>query len=324
LIPELKPDDIVVLELSNFQLADLHKSPYVSVITNLGVDHLDYHKDIEEYHKAKESILKYQSDDNWAVLNLESTYGDDYLSEIKSQICYFSGADKEIAKAVVREVGGKAGVFLKRGDSREEAVCFEDEIKLVGRHNLENIAAASIVADIFGAENTTISESVKNFIGLPYRLEFVAEIGGAKYINDSFATNPGPTMAAIKSFKNDKILILGGSRKGADFSEMTALISKSKVKAVLLIGLEGENIKNSLMDAGFSGKIFENFTDLDQVAMKALEIADANQVVIFSPACASFDMFKNYKDRGEKFKNAVLELQSKVESQKSKAAKDII
>lgn len=308
LLKDLKQDDVVVLELSNFQLADLTKSPYVAVVTNLGTDHLDYHKNVSEYHQAKESILKYQGRGDWAVLNLNSTFDQSFTEEIKSKILYFSTTDEKSAKSVVRQVEGKLGVFLKRGDSREVIVCRQDEIKIVGRHNLENIAAASIVADIFDVDIDIIRTTVKDSKGLPYRLELIAEVNGVKYINDSFATNPGPTMAAIRSFENNKIMILGGSSKGSDFGEMAKLIADQNVKAVLLIGVEGNKIRDSLVKVEYRKIIEDGFTDLFGAVTRANEIATSGDLVIFSPACASFDMFKNYKDRGEKFNQAVAEI----------------
>jgi len=303
LIPDLKKEDIVVLELSNFQLADLGQSPSIAVITNLGVDHLDYHRDEEEYWDTKKNILKWQDRNDSAVLNMNSTFPADFISEIRSSIYYFSNADKE-SKAYI---GTDESVYLNHND-KVVKVCDAGELNLVGRHNLENIAAASIVADLLDVDIEVIRQAVKEFTPLPHRLELVEEIDGVKYINDSFATNPGPTIAAIKSFKENKVLILGGSSKGADFGELAQLISKSSVSAVVLIGDEAEKIEAALKMAGYKGMLYEaGYSFMDAIKLAKIE-AKPGDYVVLSPACASFDMFKNYKERGEKFREAIREI----------------
>jgi len=304
LIPDLTDEDIVILELSNFQLADLEVSPHIAVMTNLEVDHLDYHKDVSEYHQAKESIIAYQNVDDYAVLNQSSTFQAEVLEKVKSQILYFSNKESE-ARAIVSE----DAVFLNH-DGRQIEICKDSEIRLVGQHNLMNIAAAAIVGDILGIEIEVIKQAVSEFEGLPHRLEIVAEIEGVKFINDSFATNPGPTIAAVKAFKEPKILILGGSDKGADFSGMSQIIAASNTKAVVLIGIEGPRIGESLKESKFNGLIIIGKDSLDSIVIQALDLSSSGDIVIFSPACASFDMFKNYKERGEKFKASVLNLLS--------------
>lgn len=303
LIPEIKEDDIVVLELSNFQLADLTKSPDVAVVTNLYVDHLDYHQSISEYHAAKLNILAHQKIGDLAVLNSSSTFDQTDLDTISSEIEYF-GHNYE--KAIVLN----NSVILDPA-GRDIEICSIDEINLYGEHNLENIAAASIVCDYFGVPSEVISTTVKDFVGLPHRLEFVDEINGIKFINDSFATNPEPTMAAIRSFDAPKIMILGGSSKGADFYDLAKTIADTNIDSVVLMGKEGYRIRGSLLDADYRGEILNHVLTIDDVVLAAYRAAKKGDVVIFSPACASFDMFKNYKDRGKKFKQAVRDLKTK-------------
>jgi UDP-N-acetylmuramoylalanine--D-glutamate ligase len=302
LIPKLKKEDIVVLELSNFQLADLEKSPHVAVITNLGVDHLDYHQTVAEYQQTKMNIIGHQSKNDFAILNINSTFDQKFIGAIQSEVLFFS-KDKK-ADAYVADEDNLSKVVIDI-NNQEVEICNNQEIKLVGRHNLENIAAASLVAHVMGVNTDTIKAIVRNFEGLPYRLEFIREIDGVKFINDSFATNPGPTVAAIESFKEPKVLILGGSPKGADFAEMAELIVKSDVPAVVLIGAEGFKIEAALIKAKYTGKSVSVVGDINQIALAAKNLAKSGQIVIFSPACASFDMFKNYKDRGAKFTDAV-------------------
>lgn len=306
LIPNLRKDDVVILELSNFQLADLDKSPHIAVVTNIGIDHLDYHKTILEYQMTKTNIVKYQEEGDFAVLNKNSTFDKDNLEKIKSKILYFSRSDRG-ADAIVEEKDGIDSVILNSEGSYKK-VCDTTEIRLIGLHNLENIAAAAIVGNIMNVPFEIIQQAVKSFAGLPHRLELVAEIDGVQYIDDSFATNPGPTIAAVKSLKEPKILILGGSEKGADFGELADLISRNNVKAVVVIGVEGERIKQALLDVGFNGKIQAGGKNITEIVAVARSLSSFGDVVLLSPACASFDMFKNYKERGEQFKATVLSL----------------
>jgi len=306
LIPELKKDDIVILELSNFQLADLDRSPHIAVMTNLTIDHLDYHKDEDEYHNAKKSIVAYQSTKDYAVLNWDSTFDPAFLEKIHGKIRYFSKSNSCVDGVVEKEIEGYSVKIKSKG--RMVKICDQKEVKLLGRHNLENIAAAALVGDILGIDRENISSAIKDFAGLPHRLEKVDRVNFVTYVNDSFATNPGPTLAAIDSFSEDKILILGGSPKGADFTELAESIALNNVRSVITIGVEGPRIKESLQNASFKGKIVVGAGDIKGIVKQARDQAKRGDVVLFSPACASFDMFKNYKERGNEFKEAVLNL----------------
>lgn len=307
LIPRLKANDIVILELSSFQLMDLDRNPHVVVVTNLSEDHLDYHANIEEYREAKFNILKYQNETDFAVLNKNSTFAKELLDQVVSKKKFFSGTDSQM-DSIVTKIDNKDTVVLYP-ETRDIRICNSDEIKLFGRHNLENIAAAALAADVLGVDQENIASAAKEFSGLPHRIEFVAEINGIKYINDSYATNPDPAMAAINSFSQPKILILGGSSKGADFSVLADKVVASNTKSVILIDPEGQVIKRALEKAGFEGKIIDGFSNIDDIVKRAKEEASPGDIILLSPACASFGMFKNYKDRGEKFKDAVLKLQ---------------
>ena len=302
LLEKIKQDDIVILELSSFQLMDLEKSPHIAVVTNLTIDHLDYHSNEEEYRSAKLNILTHQDKNDLAILNSGSTFSAEQLKNIESDIEYF-GSNEESDQCIV-----KNNEVILDPKNRNELICKLSEIKLFGRHNLENIAAATLVADQIDVSIKTIQSVVADFKGLPHRLEFVREKDGIKFVNDSFATNPDPTMAAINSFSGDKILILGGSSKGAIFTELAKKVAEANVKAVVLIGAEGHKIEQSLKLAGFSGQLIDGGTDINQIVNKSLSVAMSGDVILFSPACASFDMFKNYKDRGDKYKKAVLNL----------------
>lgn len=302
IIEKIQADDIVVFELSSFQLQDLEISPHIAVITNLADDHLDYHQSLEEYRATKRVILKYQKKGDFAIINKD--YPEAYrLKDFGQAKKYFFSSKEKIDNGAFVDSDGK--VYLTVGG--HELICRQNEIKLIGRHNLENIAAASVVGKILQVPIEIIQDAVKNFAGLPCRLEFVKEIDGVKYYNDSFSTNPTPTIAAIKSFSIPITLILGGSEKGADFSDLAKEIAKSQVNNIIVIGKEGAKIKDAMISTRVKAKITNGGKTIEKIVSQAKEITNSG-VVLFSPACASFDMFKNYKDRGEKFMEAVKKL----------------
>ncbi|MCX6810648.1 MAG: UDP-N-acetylmuramoyl-L-alanine--D-glutamate ligase [Candidatus Berkelbacteria bacterium] len=302
IIEEVKIDDFVVFELSSFQLQDMEMSPHIAVVVNLADDHLDYHQTIEEYRATKQNILKYQNKNDFAIINWdypESRKLDKFGAAKKY---YFSSKEKVVG-AYVNQGGD---VFLTNG--REEKVCNQRELKLIGRHNLENIASAAIVGHVLGIKTGEISKAVKDFDGLPHRLEFIRQVDGVKFYNDSFSTNPTPTIAAIKSFSTPITIILGGSEKGADFSQLAEVIKSSSVKNIIVIGIEGPRIRQAIIDTKAKVNIINGGKSIDEIVNIAMKNTQNGGVVLFSPACASFDMFKNYKDRGEKFINAVNQL----------------
>lgn len=280
LLSELTKESWVVLELSSFQLIDMDKSPHIAVVLNITEDHMDWHKNREEYIEAKKNILRFQTAGDFGVINGE-------YETTRS----FSDLGK-----------GKKIFFDKR--SLEEK--YKKDLTLRGEHNLENIAAAVETAKLAGIPEGVIAHTVRNFKGLEHRLEFVADVGGVRYYNDSFATGPQPTIAAINSFTEDETIILGGSDKGLDYTGLRKVIEeKENVKNLILIGDIGEKI-----GGGISGKNIINLghTTMLRIIEAAREVTKPGGVVILSPAAASFDMFKDYKERGEKFKEAVASL----------------
>ncbi|MDO8686887.1 MAG: UDP-N-acetylmuramoyl-L-alanine--D-glutamate ligase [Candidatus Berkelbacteria bacterium] len=191
-------------------------------------------------------------------------------------------------------------------DFIEEEIATIDKILLPGEHNLENVCAAVMAARLVGVSNRNVAEVLKTFKGLEHRLELVGEVNGVKYYDDSFSTTPETAIAAIKAFKNPEILILGGSSKGSDFTELGQVIFDAKnIKAIIGIGLEWQRIKAQFQISNFKFPIIEGLKDMRSIVQKAAEMAEMGDVVLLSPACASFDMFKNYKDRGEQFKKEV-------------------
>ncbi len=274
LLPRLKPDDWVCLELSSFQLHDLTLSPHIAVVLNVTSDHLDVHKDIREYRLAKTNILRYQQASDYAVIN----------------------ADYKTTKKLAGLTPAKIHWF-----SRHHLDLDRSRVKLRGEHNLENISAAMIAAGLAGAPKAIIVKTVYRFKGLEHRLELVRNVKGVTFYNDSFSTTPETAMAAVKSFSEPLTLILGGSEKGSDYRRLGRLIVKSKnVKTLILIGKTAPQIRAAVR--GFSGQMVNGLKDMRSIVKTAAKISRPNGVVVLSPACASFDMFLNYKDRGKQFK----------------------
>lgn len=209
--------------------------------------------------------------------------------------------------------GGPASTFssLAGGESpmiREEIIK-TSEILLPGAHNLENVCAAVMAARLAGVSKANIVKVLKTFKGLEHRLELVREVGGVRYYDDSFSTTPETAIAAIEAFKNPEILILGGSSKNSDFTELARVISSAKnIKAIIGVGVEWPRIKERIMNYESRIMVVEGVKNMEQIVQAAAKIAEAGDVVLLSPACASFDMFKNYKDRGEQFKREVQRL----------------
>jgi len=291
----------IVLELSSFQLTDLTKSPHIAVMLMTTSEHLDFHKDIKEYVDAKRNILKFQNTQDYAVINRDypTSNESDILTEGK---VYKISKERETMdgcyvenKKILVNINGSNEEIIKTGD-----------IFLPGDHNLENVCAAVMVAKILKVEKENIVKVLKTFKGLEHRLELVREVNGIKYYDDSFSTTPETAIAAIKSFKNPEILILGGSGKGSDFSELGKIIGKTKnIKAIIGIGKEWERIKEQIeiVDSGFL--VVEGAKDMRTIVAAIQKIAKPQDVVLLSPACASFDMFKSYKERGDQFKEEV-------------------
>ncbi len=300
-LKDLTPDSVVVLELSSFQLQDVTKSPHISVVLMITSEHLDYHVDTYEYVEAKRNILAFQTEKDFAVINR------DYVASLESDI-HTEGK----VYYVSRERTAQDGCFIKENavwlaqDGKEEKIIDASELLLPGKHNLENVSAAVMAAILSGVEKETIRTVLRSFKGLEHRLELVGEIEGVRYYDDSFSTTPETAIAAIESFSEPEILILGGSHKGSDFYLMGQTIKEAKnIKAIIGIGEEWEVIKEHLKDMPETILIIEGARDMKTIVQAAVKLASKGDVVLLSPACASFGMFENYKDRGNQFKAEV-------------------
>jgi UDP-N-acetylmuramoylalanine--D-glutamate ligase len=314
-LSKLDDQSIVVYELSSFQLQDLEKSPHIAVMLMTTSEHLapdkkdlpdqNYHEDLVDYINAKRNILRFQSKEDFAILNK------DYPACNESDIC----TDAKIFKVSREQEVLEDGAFIKEGfvclrkDEKEEKIINIEDILLPGAHNLENICAAIIAASICGVLRENIVSVLKTFKGLPHRLELVDTIHGVKYYDDSFSTTPETAIAAIHAFKDPEILILGGASKNSDFFELGKIISEAEnIKAIIGIGIEWEKIKAHIAYSKSQTVFIEGAKDMKTIVKAAAKIAETGDVVILSPACSSFDMFKNYKDRGDQFKKQVKNL----------------
>lgn len=307
ILPSLNINSQAVLELSSFQLSDLTKSPHIAVVLMITQEHLDWHPDIQDYRESKKSIVKFQTKSDFAVVNKDFPASNQFAKETKAKTFFFSTKTKT------------NGAYIKGNQLiseiiQSELICKRSEILLPGDHNLQNVSAAAVVARIEGITVGNIRNVLYSFKGLKHRLELIKVVNSVKYYNDSYSTTPETAIAAIDAFPNNpKILILGGSSKKSNFSALALKISREKsIRTLILIGEEAKRIKSAIASSGnFKGEIIENLKNMHEIVLNADKSAKNGNVVLLSPACASFDMFKNYQDRGEQFTNEVMKLKSR-------------
>ena len=300
LLPKLREKSIVVLELSSFQLIDMEVSPRVAVVLNITSDHLDWHKNLKEYVEAKRKIVKFQKKSDDAVVNADYEIPKSFAKSTKANVVFFSRLEP------TNGAFAASGEIFLEGESLGKT----HWLSLRGEHNLENVTAAISAANVFRVDIETIKKAVFSFKGLEHRLELVNSVGGVAFYNDSFATGPQPTIAAVNSFTEPLKVILGGYDKKLDYEQLGEVISKKKnMVLVVLIGQVAEKIKKALTTANFKGKILElGKASMEKIVYEAFSNTPKGGVVLLSPAAASFDMFPNYKERGKKFKEAALAL----------------
>ena len=280
LLSHIRKDTWLVLELSSWQLEGLGErklSPHIAVLTNIYYDHLNRYKTFADYVEAKKNIFKFQKPSDFLVTK------------------------KDLA-GVVKGAKSKVILFSAKDESMETL----NASRLIGLHNLENIACASKAAKIIGIDEKVVVKALKDFC-VPDRLEEIRVIDGVKFINDTTATAPDATVAAISSFSNALILICGGADKNLDFSQMASAINRKVKKVILLDGSATPKIAKLVNRKLVLGQ----FSNLRKAVNKAWEVSEAGDVILLSPGCASFGMFKNEFDRGEQFKKIVSELKSK-------------
>ena len=301
-LDEMKPADIVVLELSSFQLEELNhtkKSPHLSVVTNISPNHLDRHTNMDEYIQAKKAIILHQGSRDYAILNYDDPELRRWEKDCKGRVSWYS------AKQTLTN-----GAFIKCNDivlsvnGQNTAIPCVSSVKIPGIHNLQNVLAASCAAYLAGAREQHIEKAITTFSGLEHRLEFVRKVNGVRYYNDSKATTPESSIAAVTAFQAPVILIAGGYDKGSSFEDFAGVCAQH-TKSVVLIGKTAKKIKELILKkkgVGETPSVFMPKT-FEEAFKQADSLAKAGDVVLLSPACASYDMFLNYEERGRQFKN---------------------
>ena len=303
-LPEIKSEDVLVLELSSFQLMGMEISPDIAVITNITPNHLNIHKDYNEYIEAKKNIFKYQNENGITVLNYDNEITRNCAKEVAGKVIFFSGKEKLDNGYIVDN-----GIIKLCEDKVRKHILDTKEVVLRGEHNYENIATA------IAATNTLVDiedaiEAVKEFKPVEHRLELIREIDGVKWYNDSVSSSPTRTIAGLHSFDEDIVLIAGGYDKNLDYTPIAKPIVE-KVKTLILLGQTSGKIFDAVKkELEIENKNLDIYmcNTLEETVNLAKKYAKNGQIVLFSPASASFDMFKNFADRGEKFKKLVNEL----------------
>ncbi len=304
---KIKREDWVVLELANFQLIDLKYSPKVAVCLMIVPEHLDWHKDMLEYIRAKQQLFVHQTSTDLAVFNASNLYSEEVADVSPAHRLSYEVPD------IGEDPFNLGGAYVK-GDHiyfEGKKVCDVDDVALLGRHNLENVCAAvaatwHIVASTSNKPADIIKNVVRSFVGLPHRIEIVKQVKGVWFINDSYAVNPSATLAAMKAIEHPQILVIGGFDRGLDMQELVdAIKSSDRVKKVMLIGDSSKRVANIFKQSGYKNFVSSGAKTMKAIVSESFALARKNDAVIFSPAFASFDMFKNFEDRGLQFKAEV-------------------
>lgn len=297
-------EDVFVIEASSFQLEDTtYFAPHIAAVTNFSPDHLDWHGSYENYMSAKLRISSNQTSDDYLFLNKDDPESMKWSVETKAKILYFSKTDFRGDGVFCQQ----DTIFIREGLKVDEIMPIS-EIQILGDHNLENVLCAVGMAYFGGVSKDVIRNSVSSFKGVEHRIEFVREVNGSRYYNDSKGTNPASTIKALQAMVNPVILIAGGYDKGVNFDELSELFYK-KVELLILMGATKDQMRASALRAGFDNIQFvENMEE----AVKMANLSSSRGTdILLSPACASWGMYRNYEERGKDFKNLVLDLKER-------------
>jgi UDP-N-acetylmuramoylalanine--D-glutamate ligase len=305
-LDEIKPDDLVIMELSSFQLELMTVSPHIAAVLNMTPDHLDRHGSMEVYAAAKKRILANQLKDDIAVVRHDDPLTWEMRSLVQGRMIPFGWEQPadEKESAYVRD-----GVIRLRSGDMEHEICSVEKVALRGQHNLMNLLAASALASAAGLPIEAMSEAASNFQGVPHRLEFVRRVLGADWYNDSIATTPDRALAAVRAFVEPKILLAGGQDKDLPWETFAREVVR-RVDHLILFGEAAPKIECHIKNAAKDDTkptlvICEGLADAVQAAA---DVAEEGDVVVLSPGGTSFDEFSNYEVRGEKFRALVEEL----------------
>jgi UDP-N-acetylmuramoylalanine--D-glutamate ligase len=302
MVAQSTPETWSVLEVSSFQLETIETfRPRIAAVLNITPDHLDRHGSFEAYWAAKARIAEFQTTEDFLVLNAEDVKTQGVAAKTKAQVYWFSAKRRVKQGAFVH---GESVFFALSENAQPEAILPVAEIPLAGAHNVENVLAAVCMARLAGVSSEVIRSTVAQFKAVEHRLEFVRELAGVRYFNDSKATNVDATMKAIEAFPGGIHLILGGKDKDSDYTTLVPLV-RERVKTVITLGSAAEKIERQLAGVAPIEAKIESAGTMQQAVATARKLATAGDTVLLAPACASFDQFRNYEERGRVFKELV-------------------
>ncbi|MEW9667516.1 UDP-N-acetylmuramoyl-L-alanine--D-glutamate ligase [Ammoniphilus sp. 3BR4] len=299
-----RPDQIIVAELSSFQLkGTVHFRPAIGCLLNVTPAHLDYHQTWEDYISSKEKLFVNMKDQDIAIFNADNPGCKEVAQRVQCRKLWFSRQTKVDQGCFVKN----DAVYYRGANRQEEEIVKVSQIGIPGAHNLENALAAALIAKSLGIETDIIQKVLIGFKGVEHRLEFVTEINGVKYYNNSKATNAEATLKALESFKSPIVLIAGGLDRGFDFSELIPAIAQ-RVKGIVAYGQTKEKFINIGKDAGL--KLLSPVDNVKEAVKQASLMAESGDIVLLSPACASWDMYSSFEERGSIFKESVHKLKT--------------
>lgn len=297
LLNSMRSEDLALLEMSSFQLQDLSHSPHIALVLSITQDHLDYHASREEYVTAKRNITAHQRPEDLLISHADCATSHTFKDYSPAQHWSFSTRAAVETGAWVTD----QRIWMRLPGEPPVGICHRDTLHLPGAHNLENACAAVAVAAALGIKPTSIARTLSEFRGLPHRLEHLGQRNEIDYYNDSLATTPDAAIAAVRALDQPIVLIAGGASKKGHFSQLAQAITNAPVRGVLLLGEEGPRLREALAESGYSGRHQQCMSMEDAVAI-AMEWARSGDAILLSPACASFGMFTDYRERGECFK----------------------
>ncbi len=301
-LDQIHPSDWVIMELSSFQLELVTRSPHGATILNLSPNHLDIHADFSAYRAAKARIWDFQSDEDWALIPADDTALESLFRGHHAAPIWFS-----LQKIPTHGSGLDHGWLIWQAEGNRVPIISRDRLKIPGEHNVANALASIALHMMAGGHPDAISEILGTFAGVPHRLEKVREHDSIVYINDSIATAPDRTMAALNAIRQPIILIAGGYDKHLEYATLGRTIAKSTVRAVIVLGQTGEKIAHAVQQSGRQIPV-QQVTDLAMAVVAARKAARPGDVVLLSPASASYDMFLNFEERGQRFRELVQSL----------------
>lgn len=301
---EAGEETCMITEVSSFQLETVRDfRPAVSAILNLTPDHMDRHKTMENYGRAKAAVFRNQTEDDYCILNFDDKRCFELGETLncRAKIVPFSRRSQPDFGAFVKD----GQIVVKDETGNESFICRADELRIPGTHNLENALAAAAICYFGGIRADIIGSTMKKFAGVEHRIELCREIGGVRFVNDSKGTNTDAAIKAIEAMEKNIILIAGGYDKGGTYDEFIAAF-KGRVKALILMGTTAPKIKAAAEKAGFCNVYMAE--DMEGCVARAWDMAEPGDVVLLSPACASWDMYDNFEQRGEHFKECARKL----------------